>query len=147
MRKEAAPHGAASLLPANSLIPLTFLCLGKAIRWGHIMGMMRRRTLFRHALWALPLAAAIASCGPSSQAVAQTQTFAQSEQRQRDLDRQLEQRQRDRALDRQQDRNSADQQLQNQELQRQLLQQQNRDRQRNNTINNSNQNLNQRRGI
>ena len=99
--------------------------------------MMNRRTLFRHALWALPLIGIVA-CEPSSQAFAQTVPFIQNEQRQQDLDRQMEQRQRDRSLGRQLDRNSSDQQLQNQQLQRQLQQQQNSDRQRSNSINNNN---------
>lgn len=121
---------------------LTFLCLGKSTGSRHIVSMMNRRTLLRHALWALPVIA-ITAVGSSTHAVAQS-SQTQNEQRQRDLDRQIEQRQRDRSIDRQIDRNSADQQLQNQELQRQLQQQRNSDRQRSNSINN-NQNL--RRGL
>jgi hypothetical protein len=98
--------------------------------------MMTRRTLLRHAAWTVPLA--LAACKPSSQA------FAQSQERQNELDRRLDLRRRNRALDRQDDRNAADQQLQRQELERQLRQEQNRDRQRNNSIQDGTRNLRQR---
>jgi len=92
---------------------LTVLCLGKTQISHHISFMMNRRTLLRHALWALPLAVSFGSL----------EALAQSEQLQRDLDRRLEQRERDRALERQQDRNSADQQLQRLEMERKLREQ------------------------
>ena len=93
---------------------LTVLGLGKPPIRSHISYMMNRRTLLRHALWAVPLAVSFGSVG----------AHAQSEELQRDLDRRLEQRERERALERQQDRNNADQQMQRLEMERRLREQQ-----------------------
>jgi hypothetical protein len=102
--------------------------------------MLNRRTLLRHALWALPLAL---SLGPWP-------ALAQSADRQRELDRRIEQRQQERSLERQQDRNSAQEQLQRQELERRLREQQLLDRRREESRRESLQNQNPRlrdRGI
>jgi hypothetical protein len=115
------------------------LCLGKAIPERHIEGMMNRRTLLRYALWAAPLVVALSVLGPSA-------VFAQSEQRQRDLDREIEQKRRDRQLDMQQDRNRTQDQLQRQELERKLREQQNRDRLRNEMRRENLQNQQRQRG-
>ena len=100
--------------------------------------MTNRKSLFGRVLLLASAALTAGLLGVS------TPAWAQSEQRQRDLDRTIQERQQQRNQGAQQDRNAADQQLQRQELQRQLEQQQNRDRQRNQMRQENNRNLRQR---
>ena len=84
---------------------------------------MTSRTLLRQALWAVPVALSLLA--PSYQALAQSEPVGQSEQRQFDLNKTLQNSEQSRAIGRQLDQNAASQQLQQQQLDRQIIQQQN----------------------